>query len=69
MSILKRRLNESNLKLLSDYGLDHLMTYILKSDIILFEDKMSEKVYNIVKSGKTKNEIKEDLKKIGFYDF
>lgn len=70
MSFNKRFICRKNLESMAEQGLDSLISYITKPDALIIEsDGISEKVCEIVGKSKTKQEIKEKLKSIGFYEF
>ena len=70
MSFNKRFINKNNLEMAAKQGLDYLISYVTKPDALIIEsDGISKQVCDIVGETKSKNEIKEKLKNIGFYEF
>jgi len=70
MSFNKRFISRKNLEIVADQGLDSLINYITKPDALIIEsDGMSQKVCDIVGFTKSKTEMKQKLKEIGFYEF
>lgn len=70
MSFNKRFINYKNLKSTSERGLEELIDYIRKPDSLIIEnDGLCEQVCDIVNFSKSKEEIVEKLKNIGFYEF
>ena len=70
MGFNKRFINKYNLLLASSKGLDYLISYVTKPDALIIEsDDISVKVCDIISISKDKQEIKEKLKIIGFYEF
>lgn len=70
MSFNKRFINRKNLEIVAEQGLDSLISYITKPDALIIEsDGISKEVCDIVAETKSKTEMKEKLKNIGFYEF
>lgn len=70
MGFNKRFINKESLKFAADNGLDYLINYVIKPDILIIEsDGISHQVCDIVALTKDKKEIKQKLKEIGFYEF
>jgi hypothetical protein len=70
MSFNKRYIRKENLEMAAKEGLDYLINYITKPDALIIEsDGISKQVCDIVGETKDKQEIKQKLKKIGFYEF
>jgi hypothetical protein len=70
MGFNKRFINKRGLLSASTNGLDYLIGYITKPDALIIEnDGISKEVCDIVGLTQDKQEIKDKLKKIGFYEF
>jgi hypothetical protein len=70
MSFNKRYIRKENLEMAAKEGLDYLINYITKPDALIIEsDGISKQVCDIVGETKSKTEMKEKLKEIGFYEF
>lgn len=70
MGFNKRYIKRENLEYAASQGLDYLISYITKPDALIIEsDGISKQVCDIVGETKSKNEMKEKLKNIGFYEF
>lgn len=70
MSFNKRFISKSNLLSAASNGLDYLISYVTKPDALIIEsDGISKQVCDIVGETKSKTEMKEKLKNIGFYEF
>ncbi len=70
MGFNKRFINRKNLEIVAEQGLDSLINYITKPDALIIEsDGISKQVCDIVGETKSKTEMKEKLKNIGFYEF
>jgi hypothetical protein len=70
MSFNKRFISKSSLLSAASNGLDYLIGYVTKPDALIIEcDGISHQVCNIISEIKNKQEIKQKLKEIGFYEF
>jgi hypothetical protein len=70
MSFNKRYIKRENLEYAASQGLDYLISYITKPDALIIEsDGISHQVCDIVGLTKDKQEMKQKLKEIGFYEF
>ena len=70
MSFNKRYIKRENLETAAKEGLDYLINYITKPDALIIEsDGISKQVCDIVGKTENKQEMKEKLKNIGFYEF
>jgi hypothetical protein len=70
MSFNKRYIKRENLESAANEGLDYLINYITKPDALIIEsDGISKQVCDIVGKTENKQEMKEKLKNIGFYEF
>jgi hypothetical protein len=70
MSFNKRFIKRENLEMAAKEGLDYLISYITTPDARIIEsDGISKQVCDIVGLTKSKTEMKEKLKEIGFYEF
>lgn len=70
MSFNKRFIRKENLDYAATQGLDYLINYITKPDALIIEsDGISKQVCDIVGETKSKIEMKQKLKEIGFYEF
>jgi len=70
MSFNKRYIKRENLEYAASQGLDNLINYITKPDALIIEsDGISHQVCDIVGLTKDKQEMKQKLKEIGFYEF
>ena len=70
MSFNKRYIRKENLEMAAKEGLDYLINYITKPDALIIEsDGISHQVCDIVGLTKDKQEMKQKLKEIGFYEF
>lgn len=70
MGLNKRHISKSSLLSAASNGIDYLIDYIKKPDILSIDcDGVSKKVCDIVGLSKDKEDIKEKLKNIGFYEF
>lgn len=70
MSFNKRYIKRENLDYAATQGLDYLINYITKPDALIIEsDGISKKICDIVGNTRSKVEIIEKLKNIGFYEF
>jgi hypothetical protein len=70
MSFNKRYIKRENLEYAASQGLDYLINYITKPDALIIEsDGISKQVCDIVGLTKDKQEMKQKLKEIGFYEF
>jgi hypothetical protein len=70
MSFNKRFINKKSLEMAASQGLDYLIGYVTKPDaLIIASDGISHQVCDIVGLTKSKTEMKEKLKNIGFYEF
>ena len=70
MSFNKRYIKRENLEMAAKQGLDYLINYVTKPDALIIEsDGISKQVCDIVGKTENKQEMKEKLKNIGFYEF
>lgn len=70
MSFNKRFIRKENLDYAATQGLEYLINYITKPDALIIEsDGISKQVCDIVGETKSKTEMKQKLKEIGFYEF
>ena len=70
MSFNKRFIKRENLEYAASQGLDNLINYITKPDALIIESGgISKQVCDIVGLTKDKQEMKQKLKEIGFYEF
>jgi hypothetical protein len=70
MSFNKRYIKRENLESAANEGLDYLINYITKPDALIIEsDGISKQLCDIVGKTENKQEMKEKLKNIGFYEF
>ena len=70
MSFNKRYIKRENLEMAAKEGLDYLINYITKPDALIIESGgISKQVCDIVSLTKDKQEMKQKLKEIGFYEF
>jgi hypothetical protein len=70
MSFNKRFISKSSLLSAASNGLDYLISYVTKPDALIIEsDGISKQVCDIIGETKSKSEMKEKLKNIGFYEF
>jgi hypothetical protein len=70
MGFNKRYINKNNLLSACSNGLDYLVNYITKPDALIIEsDGISKQVCDIVGLTNNKQQIKQKLKEIGFYEF
>lgn len=70
MSFNKRFISKNSLLSAASNGLEYLINYITKPDALIIEcDGISKQVCDIVGLTKDKQEIKQKLKEIGFYEF
>ena len=70
MSFNKRYIRKENLEMAAKEGLDYLINYIKSPDALIIESVgISKQVCDIVGLTKDKQEMKQKLKEIGFYEF
>ena len=70
MSFNKRYIKRENLEVAASQGLDYLINYIKSPDALIIESVgNSKQVCDIVGLTKDKQEMKQKLKEIGFYEF
>jgi len=70
MSFNKRYIKRENLEVAASQGLDYLINYIKSPDALIIESVgISKQVCDIVGLTKDKQEMKQKLKEIGFYEF
>ena len=70
MGFNKRFISKKGLLSAASNGLDYLINYVVKPDALVIEcDGVSKQVCDIVGLTKDKQEIKQKLKEIGFYEF
>jgi hypothetical protein len=70
MGFNKRYINKNNLLSACSNGLEYLINYITKPDALIIEsDGISKQVCDIVGLTNNKQQIKQKLKEIGFYEF
>lgn len=70
MSFNKRYIKRENLEMAASQGLDYLINYIKSPDALIIESVgISKQVCDIVGLTKDKQEMKQKLKEIGFYEF
>ena len=70
MSFNKRYIKRENLEIAAKEGLDYLINYITSPDALIIESGgISKQVCDIVGLTKDKQEMKQKLKEIGFYEF
>jgi hypothetical protein len=70
MGFNKRFINRSSLEMAASQGLDYLIKYVTKPDSLIIEsDGISRQVCDIISDVKDKQEMKQKLKEIGFYEF
>lgn len=70
MSFNKRYIKRENLEVAAGQGLDYLINYIKSPDALIIESVgISKQVCDIVGLTKDKQEMKQKLKEIGFYEF
>ena len=70
MSFNKRYIRKENLEMAAKEGLDYLISYITSTDALIIESVgISKQVCDIVGLTKDKQEMKQKLKEIGFYEF
>ncbi len=70
MGFNKRYINKNNLVSACSNGLDYLINYVTKPDALIIEsDGISKQVCDIVGLTNNKQQIKQKLKEIEFYEF
>lgn len=70
MGFNKRFINKSSLEMAASQGLDYLIKYIRNPDALTIEyDGISGQVCDIIRKTNDRDQIKESLKNIGFYEF
>jgi hypothetical protein len=70
MGFNKRFISKSSLLSAASNGLDYLIGYVTKPDALIIEsDDISNKVCDIIVLTKDKQEMRQKLKEIGFYEF
>ncbi len=70
MGFNKRYINKNNLLSACSNGLEYLINYITKPDALIIEsDGISKQVCDIVGLTNNKQQIKQKLKEIEFYEF
>ena len=70
MGFNKRFINRSSLEMAASQGLDYLIKYVTKPDSLIIEsDGISGQVCDIIRKTNDREQIKESLKNIGFYEF
>ena len=70
MSFNKRYIKRENLEVAASQGLDYLINYIKSPDALIIESVgISKQVCDIVGLTKDKQEMKQKLKEIRFYEF
>lgn len=70
MSFNKRYIKRENLEMAASQGLDYLINYIKSPDALIIESVgISKQVCDIIGLTKDKQEMKQKLKEIGFYEF